>query len=638
MNKEAGRTFSGVPTFEYQKSLLQVGFGSGSMCRNLIGLNILGIQSLYTTVATDVGISIGDVVVESCSSLLLVAGSGRRVKIVLFTSFEEQVIKLFQPYENVEFVTKNQWLTSQWKAFFNRGIPREEGLQEYTDTLFCLCINSCFIPGLLFKTLQVETIPSPSLIDQGCKVMLKPHSHVVDFCHSVLKGGSFSNIYFFRPFVRKMGLFFSKGSFIEHKAMLLDSASYGLEVPRGRDANNSVIAFYLGRFRVNGLTTAVRNCCLEMQSTFPVLGITKVLLIVSRVDATNVVTTIKQYFKDFCFPFEVVILEDHVTAGLRKLVDESFWATRPGLSKEIRMAAIEAYEKLFSEGSPRVIFNRTGYDIVASLIFAVGRPRDTQAFIWAPNHMVYEWLLRFPRLRWVFATYHLYSKVILVSESSLRDNKRLFNWIGLPSDKALVLRNFLPPAPPVQPFPGPHISGSSPLRLLWVGRFSPEKNPWLVIQAAKQLWLNGADFSLTMIGNGPLWSSCKEFAFSNSRAIPISFSGEERSLDIRAFSRFDVLVNTSLYEGLPNTFYEGLVNGISFFAPMSRWGFEVEKIAPAQVKLYPPNVQGLISLIKKEMSVSEQRRHRSRQTDNATAPISQPFQDYFNLLYSNPQP
>jgi len=60
----------------------------------------------------------------------------------------------------------------------------------------------------------------------------------------------------------------------------------------------------------------------------------------------------------------------------------------------------------------------------------------------------------------------------------------------------------------------------SPLRLLWIGRFSKIKNPLLAIQAFENI--SGTyDANLVMIGGGELFEMCKKY--SQSKSLKIEF-------------------------------------------------------------------------------------------------------------------
>lgn len=615
-----------------QQEVPQVGFGSGSMCRRLIGLRLLGIEGIFTSDHKDVGSVIEDISVKSTSDLLEIARSGRILRVILLTSFADQAKSLLSPFNNVSVISKDEWLANLWTLAFSGASPSIVLKPPLAEALICLSFNSGGTPDSLFKILGVHTELSSlgnDLLYRGYRSLLGTNSTLLQSVDMQKQSKFLTNHFSFRGHIKEIKNYFLKGRFLGIKRGLSNCIIHAKNIPHYRSLNHSEIAFYLGRFKVNGLTTAVKNLCIGLSTSLTSLSVSKVIFVVSGIKKPELDLMIKFYFEELDFNFEVVVLEDRVPVELRGPLEALFLSEdqRP-TNVHIRLAN-EAYKRLFPNGSPKVILNRTGYDPLASFIFAVGRPPNVRAFIWAPNHMLYEWLLRFPKLRWLFAMYHLYTKVIVVSDSSKQDNSRLFSWIGLPSDKVFVLHNFLPPSHSKE-----NVSLSrrfnnfchEGLKILWVGRFSIEKNPWLIIEALRRLHQEEVKVSLTLLGNGPLYESCKALACSKGEPLPIAFEGERREFDLKFLRNYDVVVNTSLYEGLPNTFYESFVSGVDFFAPTSRWGFEVKKRAPNLVRLYTPSVENLFHSLKEYAASPRLDR------DQAQPSIRQPLTEHLNLL------
>lgn len=119
----------------------------------------------------------------------------------------------------------------------------------------------------------------------------------------------------------------------------------------------------------------------------------------------------------------------------------------------------------------------------------------------------------------------------------------------------------------------------SPLRLLWIGRFSKIKNPLLAIQAFENI--SGTyDANLVMIGGGELFEMCKKY--SQSKSLKIEFVGWSK--DINSYLKeADLLILTSLNEGMPLVILEAAtlsvptlstnVGGVSEFIIDGNTGF-----------------------------------------------------------------
>ena len=68
-------------------------------------------------------------------------------------------------------------------------------------------------------------------------------------------------------------------------------------------------------------------------------------------------------------------------------------------------------------------------------------------------------------------------------------------------------------------------SNHPPIKMVYCGRFSPEKNPTVVIEALRILHTRGVSALLTMIGSGPLEKDLQELG----QGLPISFLGYRSS-------------------------------------------------------------------------------------------------------------
>lgn len=89
---------------------------------------------------------------------------------------------------------------------------------------------------------------------------------------------------------------------------------------------------------------------------------------------------------------------------------------------------------------------------------------------------------------------------------------------------------------------------------LFVGRFSEEKNPNIVIQAFEML--NSDKYGLMMLGNGRMWDDMKKHETNNIH-IP-GFTHEVQ----KYLKAADFLISASDSEGMPNTVLEAMATGI----------------------------------------------------------------------------
>lgn len=89
---------------------------------------------------------------------------------------------------------------------------------------------------------------------------------------------------------------------------------------------------------------------------------------------------------------------------------------------------------------------------------------------------------------------------------------------------------------------------------IFVGRFSEEKNPDVVIRAFEML--NSNKFGLVMLGNGRMWDRMKKYETDNIR-MP-GFTHEVQ----KYMKASDFLISASDSEGMPNTVLEAMATGV----------------------------------------------------------------------------
>ena len=110
-------------------------------------------------------------------------------------------------------------------------------------------------------------------------------------------------------------------------------------------------------------------------------------------------------------------------------------------------------------------------------------------------------------------------------------------------------------------------------KILFVGRFTEQKDPLLALQVAKTLHDDGFKFSLTMIGEGHFEPQMKDFIKANGLNEVILKTGYRATQE--DFSSSDLLLCTSTYEGFPLVY--GEANSCSLPIITSRWAGAVEE-------------------------------------------------------------
>jgi len=104
---------------------------------------------------------------------------------------------------------------------------------------------------------------------------------------------------------------------------------------------------------------------------------------------------------------------------------------------------------------------------------------------------------------------------------------------------------------------------NQPPRIVFAGRFVPQKNPNFVIQALAEL--NEYAWELVMLGDGPLFQETKEEANKHGLENRVKFPGWVHPDEVKKeFKRSDILFMPSLSEGLPVVGVQALASGLAF--------------------------------------------------------------------------
>lgn len=162
----------------------------------------------------------------------------------------------------------------------------------------------------------------------------------------------------------------------------------------------------------------------------------------------------------------------------------------------------------------------------------------------------------FAKRLWLRWFYRCAAYFVFVSASSSQSFAQFMQGTAFRSKGLTVIPNALPPiAHPKAPLP-PKLDGI--VRIGYVGRLSPEKNPHLLIGMLRAL---PSRFQLTVVGDGPLRSDLEAASADLAQANRIRFLGHRS--DIAAFyGTQDLTVLTSLYEGCAMAVLESLQAGV----------------------------------------------------------------------------
>ena len=131
--------------------------------------------------------------------------------------------------------------------------------------------------------------------------------------------------------------------------------------------------------------------------------------------------------------------------------------------------------------------------------------------------------------------------------------------MGIDKDNITVIHNGVPQ---IEDFLKVPILNKPNNRLLWIGRFTTEKNPLHALRIFKKVKESIPSAHLTMVGEGPEQASCRQYCAQHVLGEKVTFVGRKEHDDIpEIFYQHSVLILTSQREGLPLVVLESLAAG-----------------------------------------------------------------------------
>lgn len=164
------------------------------------------------------------------------------------------------------------------------------------------------------------------------------------------------------------------------------------------------------------------------------------------------------------------------------------------------------------------------------------------------------------------ACYYALEKLLLRSvDAVICPSRQLADQLGR-SGVSRSRLHVIPNAIAVEDWPfRPRRHRADGLRVLYVGRLSPEKNVPALLEACADLRRRGRALTLEIAGEGPHREGLIRQAEELGLTEAVTFLGLRDDVS-ELMARCDVFVNPSLTEGMPNTVLEALANGLPVIA------------------------------------------------------------------------
>jgi glycosyltransferase involved in cell wall biosynthesis len=110
------------------------------------------------------------------------------------------------------------------------------------------------------------------------------------------------------------------------------------------------------------------------------------------------------------------------------------------------------------------------------------------------------------------------------------------------------------------------LPGNGASRILWPGRLVEQKDPMLTLEVLARVRERGEDFVLDVVGDGHLKEPARARAEELGVADIIQWHAPSQDM-ARWYRSSDLLLMTSVYEGIPLVIYEALAMGVPVVAP-----------------------------------------------------------------------
>jgi len=327
------------------------------------------------------------------------------------------------------------------------------------------------------------------------------------------------------------------------------------------------LLFYAGAFAPMGITTAAINLISALNA--------EQYRIVVAIDPDAVGSHPERIERLSRLPAHVQIIgrvgRQVCSPQERSVIDSFHRHDRLGMEQwPVYATAFEReFRRMFGDWQPTNVINYDGYTRFWAGLLAYGPKKNIRRLIYLHNDMYGEWQVKFPHLAGMFALYSQYDFLVSVAKPICQNNqKNLAERFSISKEKFVFADN-------MPDFDGVRCKAQQPLDsdlsewlantpqgqvFVCIGRFSPEKNHSLLLQAFALLLQVHPHARLIILGNGPLRatleSQIEQLGIGHAVLLP-----GLRTNPFPLLQRSDCFVLPSLHEGQPMVLLEALALG-----------------------------------------------------------------------------
>lgn len=238
------------------------------------------------------------------------------------------------------------------------------------------------------------------------------------------------------------------------------------------------------------------------------------------------------------------------------------------VSEELEQLVNISYQREFQRVLGRPLNVRfvdfEGYSRFWNGLFSRGVPESCTSGVILHNQIPREAAIRFPYLKEIVSNYSYFDSVASVATAIAEDNQLFAVSLGVDdANKMSVVHNTLDIAGIRAAASGKSLwseDSSSALKIVAVGRLSPEKNHALMLESVNKLRMSHPDVRLMVLGDGPSRSSLESMVVSMGLTGNVELAGYVGN-PMPTIAGADVMAISSLHEGQPMVLLEAMCLG-----------------------------------------------------------------------------